>query len=58
MLLFFRFENKGKFDRELIQYISYYDQPWYVDVWGLGVLMLELIAGQAISIEKQPDVSV
>ena len=38
-------ENREVFDRELIEYIGYYDEPWYADVWGLGVVVLEMIAG-------------
>lgn len=50
--MLFRFESGQKFDRQLIEYINCYDDPWVIDVWALGVLVLELVAGEAISIEK------
>lgn len=43
-------DNRESFDRELIEYIGYYDEPWYPDVWGLGIMILELVAGQSIDI--------
>lgn len=48
-------QNREVFDRELIEYIGCYDQPWYSDVWGLGVIALELISGDSISLEKLYD---
>ena len=36
----------------MIECISIEDQAWYIDVWALGILTLELIAGEPINLEK------
>lgn len=38
-------ENNMKYDSHLLEWLNDYKNPWVVDVWALGCVVLEIISG-------------
>jgi dual specificity tyrosine-phosphorylation-regulated kinase 2/3/4 len=38
-------ENDSEYDDELLQKVKNYKNPWVIDIWSLGCVLLEIING-------------
>jgi dual specificity tyrosine-phosphorylation-regulated kinase 2/3/4 len=45
ILNFILYENEFEYIPKLLEYVQKYTNPWVIDVWSLGSVLLEIVSG-------------
>lgn len=45
ILNYILFQNKMEFDKDMLSMMSDYKNPWTIDIWSLGCILLEIVSG-------------
>ncbi len=45
ILNYILYQNKLEYDKEMLEKMKKYRNPWTIDIWSLGCIILEIISG-------------